>query len=58
MTPQTTNNTLKNQPIVLEPDNPLMLKIQNILKIQLLKQKENIKKEILTLVSIIHTFYS
>jgi len=50
MTSQSTNNTLKNQQIVLTSDNPLMAKIQNILKLQLLKQKENIKKEILTLV--------
>jgi len=47
------NNTLKNQQIVLASDNPIMAKIQNILKLQLLKQTENIKKEILTLVSII-----
>lgn len=50
MTSQSTNNILKNQQNVLAPDNPLMERIQNILKLQLLKQTENIKKEILTLV--------
>ncbi|CAH1737113.1 unnamed protein product [Aphis gossypii] len=55
MTSQSTNNTLKNQQIVLASDNPLMAKIQNILKLQLLKQKENIKKEILTLSGVIKT---
>lgn len=58
MTSQSTNDTLKNQQIVLASDNPLMAKIQNILKLQLLKQKENIKKEILTLVRIIHLLLS
>lgn len=58
MTSQSTNNTLKNQQIVLASDNPLMAKIQNILKLQLLKQKENIKKEILTLVRIINILLS
>jgi len=58
MTSKSTNNTLKNQQIVLASDNPLMTKIQNILKLQLLKQKENIKKEILTLVRIIHILLS
>ncbi|XP_025205735.1 LOW QUALITY PROTEIN: early endosome antigen 1-like [Melanaphis sacchari] len=53
MTSQSTNNTLKNQQIVLTSDNPLMAKIQNILKLQLLKQKENIKKGILTLCGVI-----
>ncbi|KAL4090962.1 hypothetical protein QTP88_025714 [Uroleucon formosanum] len=46
---QSMNDTLKNQKIILTPDNPLMAKIQNILKLQLLKHRENIKKEIQTL---------
>lgn len=52
-TSQSMNDTLKNQQIILASDNPLMAKIQNILKLQLLKQAENIKKEIQALVRII-----
>ncbi|VVC24084.1 Hypothetical protein CINCED_3A023271 [Cinara cedri] len=40
--------TINNQMIVLEPDNPIMMRFQNRLKQHLLKQKENIKKELLT----------
>ncbi|XP_029345787.1 centrosomal protein of 83 kDa-like [Acyrthosiphon pisum] len=48
-TSQSMNDSLKNQQIILASDNPLMAKIQNILKLQLLKQSENIKREIQTL---------
>lgn len=41
-----------NQLIVLEPNNPVMVRFQNTLKQHLLKQKDSIKQELLSLVSI------
>lgn len=49
---------INTQLIVLEPNNPVMDKIQNTLKQYLLKQKERIKLELTSLVSIFnYTFY-
>lgn len=42
---------INNQLIVLEPNNPVMVRFQNTLKQHLLKQKDKIKQELLTLVS-------
>lgn len=47
---------IHDQLIVLEPNNPVMFKIQNTLKEQLLKQKEIIQQELLSLVSVLR-FY-
>lgn len=43
---------INNQLIVLEPNNPVMVRFQNSLKQHLLKQKDSIKQELLSLVSI------
>jgi len=52
MTPQFTNKELiNNQLIILEPNNPVMVRFQNTLKKHLLKQKDSIKQELLTFVS-------
>jgi len=40
-----------SQLIILEPNNPVMVRFQKTLKLHLLKQRENIKKELQTLVS-------
>jgi len=40
-----------SQLIILEPDNPVMVRFQKTLKFHVLKQRENIKKELQTLVS-------
>lgn len=51
--PQSMNKEIiNNQLIVLEPNNAVMVKFQNTLKQHLLKQKDNIKQEVLTLVSL------
>lgn len=42
---------INNQLIVLEPNNPVMMRFQNALRQHLLKQRENVKEELLTLVS-------
>lgn len=42
---------ISNQLIVLEPNNPVMVRFQNTLKQHLLKQKDKIKQELQTLVS-------
>lgn len=42
---------INNQLIVLEPNNPIMMRFQNTLKKHLLKQRDNIKQELITLVS-------
>lgn len=53
ITPKSINKEIYNsQLIVLEPNNPVMVRFQKTLKLHLLKQKENIKKELQTLVSI------
>jgi len=58
ITPKSNNKEIYNsQLIVLEPNNPVMVRFQNTLKLHLLKQKENIKKELQTLVSIPIYFY-
>lgn len=44
--------TTNSQIIVLEPNNPVMVRFQSTLKQHLLKQRENITKEILTLASL------
>lgn len=44
--------TIDNQLLVLEPNNPVAVRFQNTLKQHLLKQKENIKRELLTQVSL------
>lgn len=44
---------IDDQLIVLEPNNPVMIKIQKTLKQHLLKQKDIIKQEIASLVSVI-----
>lgn len=43
---------INSQLIVLEPNNPVMMRFQNTLKQHLLKQRDNIKQEVLTLVSL------
>lgn len=49
---------INNQLIVLEPNNPVMVRFQNTLKQHLLKQKDSIKQELLSLVSIFnYTFW-
>jgi len=54
----TPNKEMYNsQLIILEPNNPVMVRFQKTLKLHLLKQRENIKKELQTLVSIF-IFYS
>jgi len=58
VTPKCINKEMYNsQLIVLEPNNPVMVRFQKTLKLHLLKQRENIKKELQTLVSIF-IFYS
>lgn len=53
---QSTNKEIiNNQLIVLEPNNPVMERFQNALKQHLLKQRDNIKQELLTLVSIVYS---
>lgn len=42
---------INNQLIVLEPNNPIMIRFQNTLKQYLLKQRNDIKQELVTLVS-------
>lgn len=50
---QSTNKEIiNNQLIVLEPNNPVMERFQNTLKQHLLKQRDNIKQELLMLVSL------
>lgn len=44
--------TIDNQLLVLEPNNPVAVRFQNTLKRHLLKQRENIKRELLTQVSL------
>lgn len=51
------NRELTNdQLLVLDPNNPAMVRFQNALKKHLLKQKESIKEELLTLVSLFFYF--
>jgi len=53
ITPKSINKEIYNsQLIVLEPNNPVMVRFQKTLKLHLLKQRENIIKELQTLVSI------
>lgn len=53
VTPKSINKEIYNsQLIVLEPNNPVMVRFQKTLKLHLLKQRENIKKELQTLVSV------
>ncbi|VVC28629.1 Hypothetical protein CINCED_3A025872 [Cinara cedri] len=40
--------SINNQIIVLEPNNPVMMRFQNTLKHHLLKQRENLQNELLT----------
>lgn len=47
----TKNECLNDQLIVLKYDNPFMMKFQLTLEQHLLKQRNNIKQELLTLVS-------
>ncbi|KAE9542832.1 hypothetical protein AGLY_002743 [Aphis glycines] len=50
ITPKSINKEIYNsQLIVLEPNNPVMVRFQKTLKLHLLKQRENIKKELQTL---------
>lgn len=49
---------INNELIVLKPNNPVMIRFQNALKHHLLKQKENIKEELLTLVSLFFHFFN
>lgn len=55
--PSTTENIdkeiINNQLIVLEPNNPVMMRFQSTLKQHLLKQKYSIEQELLTLVSLL-----
>jgi len=52
-TPKSINKEINNsQLIVLEPNNPVMVRFQKTLKLHLLKQRDNIKQELQTLVSI------
>lgn len=52
VTPECINKEMYNsQLIILEPNNPVMVRFQKTLKLHLLKQRENIKKELQTLVS-------
>lgn len=41
---------INNQIIVLEPNNPVMVRFQNTLKQYLLKQRNDIKQELITFV--------
>lgn len=51
-TPKSINKEIYNsQLIILEPNNPVMVRFQKTLKLHLLKQRENIKKELQILVS-------
>lgn len=51
--PQTiSNETLKNQLLVFEPNSPVMERFQNTLKQHLLKQRDAIKNELLSIVSV------
>lgn len=47
----TEKEMIHDQLIVLAPNNPVLVKIQNTLKEQLLKQNEIIQQELLSLVS-------
>ncbi|XP_025204479.1 coiled-coil domain-containing protein 40-like [Melanaphis sacchari] len=50
ITPKSINKEIYNsQLIVLEPNNPVMVRFQKALKLHLLKQRENIRKELQTL---------
>ncbi|XP_029345813.1 coiled-coil domain-containing protein 40-like [Acyrthosiphon pisum] len=50
VTPKCINKEMYNsQLIILEPNNPVMVRFQKTLKLHLLKQRENIKKELQTL---------
>lgn len=52
VTPECINKEIYNsQLIILEPNNPVMVRFQKTLKLHLLKQRDNIKKELQTLVS-------
>lgn len=51
-TPSVNDELTNNQLIVLEPNNPVMVRFQITLKQHLLKQRDSIKQELLTLVSI------
>lgn len=51
-TPSLNNELTNNQLIVLEPNNPVMVRFQITLKQHLLKQRDSIKQELLTLVSL------
>lgn len=59
ITPQSIKkDIMNNQLIVLEPNNPVMVRFQNTLKQHLLKQKDSIKQELLELVSLLnYKFY-
>ena len=53
VTSKSINKEMYNsQLIVLEPNNPVMVRFQKTLKSHLLKQRENIKKELQILVSV------
>lgn len=43
---------MNNQLVVLEPSNPIMTRFQNTLKQYLLKQRNDINQELITLVGI------
>uniref|UniRef100_A0A2S2Q421 Coiled-coil domain-containing protein n=1 Tax=Sipha flava TaxID=143950 RepID=A0A2S2Q421_9HEMI len=45
--PSINNEIINNQLIVLEPNNPVMVRFQNTLKQHLLKQRDNIQEEVL-----------
>jgi hypothetical protein len=51
--PSINNEIINNQLIVLEPNNPVMVRFQNTLKQHLLKQRDNIQEEVLKIVSLI-----
>lgn len=53
ITSQSINKEIYNsQLIVLEPNNPVMVRFQKTLKLHLFKQRDNIKQEILKIVSV------
>lgn len=52
ISPSINNEIINKQLIVLEPNNPVMARFQNTLKQHLLKQRDNIKEEVLKIVSL------
>lgn len=53
----TNNETMNSEHIFLEPNNPILTRFQSTLKQHLLKQKNQLKQELLILVSSFHYEY-